>query len=62
METHYIEKPESDIKKLYPFMFPKKLKMQARVICAKRDITLAKFVRESIEKNIKNYNKIFIEK
>ena len=55
MDLRIVNKPKDDRLQMYPFMIPLTLKKKARIVCAKRNITLAEFVRESIRKNIKNY-------
>jgi predicted DNA-binding protein len=53
-----LEKPQNTSekrKKFYIFRFPDDLKIKTKIICAKRSINMATFVREGIEKNIKFY-------
>jgi len=45
----------------YIFFLPSEFKLKAKLICAKRDISLAKFVRESVEKHIEYYKQFLIE-
>lgn len=42
------------------FSVNRKIKKRARLICAERDISLSKFIRESLEENVKKYEKDII--
>jgi len=37
------------------FRLPRELNRMSRIICAEREISMAQFVRESLERNIENY-------
>lgn len=56
-----VEKPILGDSTQYPFMFPKTLKREARIICAHREIDLAVYVREAITVHNRKYkNLLFI--
>lgn len=42
---------------IFPFVLPKDMQMRAKIICAKRGISLAEFAREGMRKNIKKYER-----
>ena len=53
-----VPKPTRKDSSAFLFMFPNNLKKKAKLICVERDISLAYFLREAIEKHVKKYENL----